>query len=369
MKASSRQGRAVVRALVLWADDSSPNLGVRALGRGTEALLRRVWPDVEVTFQNYGHRSPHLPFGLLRSLLRERVTGRLGMQKWFSSFDLAIDTRSGDSFADIYGLHRHAIMSAVAMCADQAGVPIVFGPQTVGPFETRRGRLLARLSLKRAKLVMARDERSALEAKRLGRAVDLLTTDVVFAIEVPRVSKSRDVVLNISGLLWNRNSHVDYRAYRRTVRRLYDQLMVRNREVTLLAHVLDSGNVDNDVPAIQDFAKSLPRDVEVVVPSGLDEVREIVASARVVFGSRMHACLNALSVGTPAIPLAYSRKFEPLLQDLGWVHTVDLRNDADPVESALRHLDDPELSNDVPALLRRAHSSLTRAEHSLREVL
>ena len=47
-----------------------------------------------------------------------------------------------------------------------------------------------------------------------------------------------------------------------------------------------------------------------------------------MIGSRMHACLNALSVGTPAIPLAYSRKFAPLLGDLGWAHVVDLRTQA-----------------------------------------
>src|SRR5699024_9500305 len=39
------------------------------------------------------------------------------------------------------------------------------------------------------------------------------------------------------------------------------------------------------------------------------------------------ACLNALSVGTPAIPLAYSRKFAPLLDSVGWTTGFDLRTD------------------------------------------
>ena len=56
----------------------------------------------------------------------------------------------------------------------------------------------------------------------------------------------------------------------------------------------------------------------------------------------MHACLNSLSVGTPAIPLAYSRKFAPLLADSGWTRCVDLRNSADPVGDVLAGTDQDE---------------------------
>ena len=181
-----------LQVLVLWADDSSPNLGVRALGRGTAALVRRVWPDAAITFVNYGHGSPHLPMGRLRSLVREQVTGRRGMQKWLSGFDLVIDTRSGDSFADIYGLKRHSIMTAVAACVRRAGIPLVLGPQTVGPFNSKRGRLLARGSLSSAKVLMVRDAESADASARLGRAVDVQSTDVVFAMEVEEVEPGRD---------------------------------------------------------------------------------------------------------------------------------------------------------------------------------
>lgn len=365
--ASIPRDSGALAALILWADDSSPNLGVRALGRGTEALLRRVWPDASVTFQNYGHHSPHMPFGRLRSLAREQATGKLGMQKWLAGFDLAIDTRSGDSFADIYGMQRHAIMTAVAACALRARVPLVLGPQTIGPFTTVRGRLLARGTLKATKLVMARDADSAAQAARLGRAVDVVTTDVVFAIDVPSVGKTRDVILNISGLLWNPNPHIDFRLYRHTVGRLHAELLARGRHITLLAHVLDSGHPDNDVPAIHEFSDSLPHGAQIVIPRGLDDVREVVASGTVVIGSRMHACLNALSVGTPAIPLAYSRKFDPLFRGLGWRHTVDLRDAAvDPVAAVLHALASKGLEAAVADVVARAHESLLLAERSLR---
>lgn len=316
-----------MRILILWADESSPNLGVRALGSGTAALVRRVWPEAEIVFQNYGHRARELPFGALRSLARERVTGALGMQRWLGGFDLVVDTRSGDSFTDAYGLHRLATMSAVAEFATQAGTPVVLGPQTVGPFRTARGRALARRSLGRAHLTMVRDEASAQQCRELGHPAQVHTTDVVFALPPVVASRARDVVFGVSGLLWNSNPHVDSARYREVITALYRRLVDSGRSVSLLAHVLDSPTSDNDVPAVREFAASVAGvgpAPELLVPTDLADVRAMVAPADLVIASRMHACLNALSVGTPAIPLAYSRKFEPLLHGLGWNHTVDL---------------------------------------------
>src|SRR5687768_4835643 len=126
-----RTGVERVRILVGWAGDASPNLGVRVLGRVSADLLHGVWPDAAIEFMDFGARPPALPWGRPRSLVRERLTGRAGMMDWLRGFDLYWDTRSGDSFADIYGLDRHAKMSLVHEFAVQAGVPSVLAPQTI----------------------------------------------------------------------------------------------------------------------------------------------------------------------------------------------------------------------------------------------
>ncbi|MGP9538180.1 polysaccharide pyruvyl transferase family protein [Brachybacterium sp. AOP43-C2-M15] len=315
------------RVLVLWAAESSPNLGVAALARGSRDLLRRLHPDVELVFANYGARPPQVPWGRPRSLLRERVVPRFGMQEFFAGFDLVWDTRSGDSFADIYGVGRHLTMSLVHEFATQAGASVVMAPQTIGPFGTRRGRALAHRSLHRSTTVLARDPDSARAADELGRPADLMTADLAFAIEPPAPERSFDVLLNVSGLLWNENPHVDAQSYQRIIRETIAVLRAEGREVTLLAHVLDSPDPDNDVPVVKELAAELGGELEVVVPTGLDDVRTTIAGADVLIGSRMHACLNALSVGVPAVPLAYSRKFAPLLQSVGWETGFDLRSD------------------------------------------
>src|SRR5699024_11351819 len=104
------------------------------------------------------------------------------------------------------------------------------------------------------RLVVARDPRSAAEAEALRRPADMTAADMVFAIEQPQAGPPRDVLVNVSGLLWNTNPHVDAAAYRRTLQETIALLRADGREVTLLAHVLDNPTPDNDVPAARELA-------------------------------------------------------------------------------------------------------------------
>ena len=346
----------MTRVLVAWVDPGTPNLGVRALGAGTEALVRRCAPDAEVVAHNYGRGDGPVNIGVPRTLLREAVLDSRGARTWLRGFDLVIDTRQGDSFADIYGSLRLRAQSSFAEFVHHCGVPLAMGPQTIGPFHTRRGRLLARRSLRVADLVMARDHRSAQTAADLGRPVDVVTTDVVFALPVPAAAEPRDVLVNVSGLLWNSDDHGSSEAYRRVVDDLISGLRASGRSVSLLAHVLDTDNPDSDTPTVRALAAE--HGLECVVPAGLDEARAVMAGAELVVGSRMHACLNSLSVGTPAIPLAYSRKFAPLLADVGWEHVVSLA-EADPAGRVL------DIASGATGLEREVAQVRTRADELL----
>lgn len=360
-------GEAEMRVAVLWASDSSANLGVRALARGSGDLLRRVWPDVEIEYVDFGHRPNELRFGRKRSMIRERVTNQHGMMRWFRGFDLVWDTRSGDSFADIYGLDRHMKMSLMYEFAQQAGTPTVLAPQTIGPFRTRSGRVLARRNMKRSAIVYARDSVSAAAASKLRRPADRLTSDLVFGIEQPGPSAPSDVLLNVSGLLWNPNRHVDHAAYQESTRRMIDALLDAGRSVTLLPHVLDSADPDNDVPVARALHTEYHGRVDVKTAESLDEVRSIIANANLVIGARMHACLNALSTGTPAIALAYSRKFKPLLDGLDWPYMIPLNDRTDPVHRLLDMTRESDLAVRAAHARERGMASIRRIEQDLRE--
>jgi polysaccharide pyruvyl transferase WcaK-like protein len=313
-----------------------------------------------VEFADFTSRPPQVPWGRVRSLVKEHVLGRLGMRAWLEGFDLVWDTRSGDSFSDIYGSHRHSVMSTVHELAVRAGRPVVMAPQTIGPFTSVRGRLLGRRTLTRSALVFARDPVSAAHAAALGRPVDATTSDLVFAIPSPGITVRRDIVLNVSGLLWRDNPHVDAAQYRDTVRAVVAALLARSHAVTVLPHVLDSHDRDNDAPAIEALVREFGSDLEVAVPRDLDDARAVIGGCRALIGARMHACLNALSTGVPAIAMAYSRKFGPLFDELGWRHSISLAAaDGDPVARILEALDDPSLEDEARSARERGRASLT----------
>lgn len=331
------------RILVLWADRESTNLGLRALAEGTESIVQRRWPNAELTFHTQD--SDDTPLSK-RSVLRDIFRSRGPIKRELSRYDAILDTGAGDSFTDIYGLRRLILMAYVQRVAAQLRVPTILMPQTIGPFDSRLGRMIATKSLRQTTSVFARDPVSLEYAKQLGRQSTSESTDLVFAL--PRTDHTgtiaRDVVINVSGLLWCENPHVDYDSYRRSVTALIDGLLQRDRRVSLLAHVLDSTVTDNDVPAVREVGRHFGDSVEILVPESLTSVRGMLATANVVIGARMHACLNSLSVGTPAIPWAYSRKFAPLMDSLGWNMHVDLRTTADPARDTLMLIDSTDFT-------------------------
>ena len=329
-----------VKVLVLWADPDSPNLGVRALAQGIRDLL----PDsASVTFAS--HRKP-LDSG---SLSLKRL-GIAAVWPWgqvkseLAQYDLIIDVGEGDSFASIYGAKRFAKMLAGKLAAANARRPPILAPQTLGPWESAWSRSAGRLAMKKAKAVWARDSDSLARARAAGFEGVMLGSDLVFAIrDQPERTPSNGLVLNVSGLLWEENRHVDSRVYQATVRTIIEKQIERGSPVSLLPHVLAGGERDDDTEISEMLGSEYP-DLKVHRPTTLGAARSIVAGATVLVGSRMHACLNALSLGVPTVPLAYSDKFDSLFRDLGYNDVLDLRSNDFRVEAVLDLVGDNQLA-------------------------
>jgi colanic acid/amylovoran biosynthesis protein len=358
-----------LRVLVLWADSRSGNFGVRVLAQGMAELARRAWgEDTHVDYQDYGIGDSDVALGT-KGILRD-VGRRSGpIKSKFRSYDVLLDSGAGDSFSDIYGLKRLSFMVNAHRVASNVRVPVIMGPQTIGPFNTALGKRAAKYSLSKMAAVLVRDNESARYSTGLGYSPDLLATDVVFALPEVDEPKSRDVILNVSGLLWFSDKHGSSAAYQNAVRSFVKSMSARGRRVTLLAHVVNPVSVVDDAAAIYELARMENLDNEIVVPSSVEEIRSCVASAELVIGARMHACLNALSTGTPAIPWAYSRKFAPLLEDIGWNVGVDLRSDPAPAASTLAIIDtiDPqEMRRQVDVVRSGTSARLDDAARSLR---
>ena len=311
------------RVLAMWVDPESPNFGVRALAQGLIDSAPKNWEIVFVS-----HRLPLKagPLNLKRLALAAIVPWHPARRE-LAEYDLIIDVGEGDSFASIYGAKRFGKMVASKIVASKCRSRFVLAPQTLGPWEGPVWKWLARHALAGTSDVWARDSGSLRRATALRVSNLDLASDLAFAVQDHHESPAQvgGVVLNVSGLLWNPNTHVDHMSYRSLVKGLLSAFRELGEPVTLLAHVIAEGQADDDVFIARQLGEEFP-EVTVVVPENLSTLREVIARSRLLIGSRMHACLNALSLGVPAIPLAYSDKFQPLFDDLGYLHTIDLRS-------------------------------------------
>lgn len=361
-------GKTSNQALILWADRSSPNLGVRVLAEGAAALLSAALDaHVEFTFQDFAGSETGVSLqkaGILRDLGRRN--GQI--KSLLREHSLIWDTGAGDSFTDIYGIGRLLRMVRVQRLAQRLGIPIFMGPQTIGPFSHQFSRWLATRSLAGMAAIFSRDPYSYAYLGQLAPASQAFNaTDVVFALPPATETVRRDVLINVSGLLWSKNAHIDAAYYRFCVRQLIQHLIHGGREVSLLVHVLDNPTADNDVPACRELAQEFG--IELLIPDDLHSARSIIVGSNLLIGSRMHACLNALSLGVPAIAWAYSRKFEPLFRSLGWEAVFDLRDRSTDIVSKTAAVAAAPDTVALTRLIQQADARISNARHSLESVL
>ena len=267
--------------------------------------------------------------------------------------DLVGDVRGGDSFSDIYGMKRFLIGFFEALTVLLVKGSIVQFPQTFGPYKSHVSRFLARYLLKHSSVIIARDKQSCKIAQELvgqGRQV-WLSPDVAFSLEAVKPEKlevspgvegplpSKVIGLNVNGLMFNggytrKNMFglkLDYKSF---LPALIQALLAEHPgELWLVPHTYaPPENVESDPEACRQVREALPEDLKArvrIVTGDYDcrEIKGVIGVFEFFIGSRMHACIAALSQGIPCVGVAYSRKFEGVFQSVGmsqWV--VDARN-------------------------------------------
>jgi colanic acid/amylovoran biosynthesis protein len=232
--------------------------------------------------------------------------------------DRAFNINEGDSFSDIYGckrIVRHFVDSFLVLLA---GRELTFLPQTIGPFKTVLGRMLARYILKRVKETYIRDAQGARLPDRMGikyrKSVDMSV--YMEARTVDYRMGANTVGLNVSGLLFyqgygriaNRFS-----CYVTLINRILDALKEKGFSVLLIPHTYDVAAPDreDDLAAIKEIAEGRKDGRLRYIEKDYDaqELKFIISRLDFFIGSRMHSCIAALSNSVPAVGLGYSVKF------------------------------------------------------------
>jgi polysaccharide pyruvyl transferase WcaK-like protein len=336
-----------------------------------------------------------LPFGPIRNLLK-KSNARL---RCLAEADFVGDIRGGDSFSDIYGVNnflRGTIPSLMAILLQKR---LVLLPQTYGPYRSVISRRVAGFVIRRSACALARDKTGVEEVRQLLNPAASAGTriqfcpDVAFsldpvepaqpAIDPPLQEKpDRPVVgLNLSGLLFNggftRNNMFGLKFnYRELVHALARRLLsATDARLLFVPHTFTQpGHVEHDLDACVEVCRALapefPQRLHLLTRE-YDPMRLkwIIGRSDFFIGSRMHACIAALSQGIPTVGIAYSKKFLGVFDSVGAGQlVVDARatESADALELICRHFQQREILR--PRLAAAAKDARARLERTFAEL-
>lgn len=293
--------------------------------------------------------------------------GGLRRSDAFEGLDYLIDLCGGDGYTDNYGMIRLLAESVPVLGARQQGCRVIFSPQTIGPFNSIAGKMVAKWILGKLDALFVRDTASMYCCNDLGLRENVCqVVDIAFSLPYERIrfqSKKKMVGVNVSGLLYSggydRNNYFnlsfDYSSF---IEKLIDKLAENgDYEVVLVPHVINEEDaIDDDWKICNTIAS---RHVNVSCApkfSSPIEAKSYIAGLDFFTGARMHATIAAFSSGVPVVPVAYSRKFNGLYDMLHYQYYIDARGGITE-EEAISKIEYGILN---PKVLKDAQSSAKR---------
>lgn len=335
------------KILLVGASLNSGNRGVNALTRSQIMLiLDKIGLDVEITILSYSINNVinnEIDYNGNKVIVKEvlckkndMIKAYLGVDNHIKNYiknsDAILDISEGDSFSDIYGMKRFIQHSLIKLTAIKEKKKLIIMPQTLGPFKSKVAQNIAKYILNKATKVFVRDEISknvAINDLNVKREI-IFKPDMAFymkpdtKINVDKfIDKNKTTIgINVSSLLYNGgynkgnmfNLKTDYK---KLINNLIITLSkIENSEIILIPHVmLEEVEVEDDFRVCKKIAEEfkLKNNLEIKTLDKYyreDELKAIISKCDYFIGSRMHACIGAISTKVPTTPIAYSRKFK-----------------------------------------------------------
>lgn len=345
--------------------EHNPNASISLLDYGKEQIQydfpyqgRNIpIPLINLRFSKKFYLKNNIAFLLLLSLMiklipirsiRHRLIAKNVYLGRIQDADIVASIAGGDSFSDIYGVERFFYVSLPQLLALLMGKKLVLLPQTLGPFNGTIARFIAKYIMRHAQIVYSRDYGGLEEMRdfwgsKYNPAKLRFCYDVGFVVDpakpekegfnaIPLGQKADGSILvgfNISGLLYKGGYTQDnmFRLkidYRELIYEVLD-FFIRQKKaiVTLVPHVFGSPtDLENDSTACEKIYNELKDRYEdkiqfVKGTYNQNEIKYIIGQYDFFVGSRMHACIAALSQNIPAVAIAYSKKFYGVMETIG----------------------------------------------------
>jgi colanic acid/amylovoran biosynthesis protein len=264
-----------------------------------------------------------------------------------------------------------------ARLAQRLGKPVIFAPQSYGPFGNARQERWARDTLNKTDFIMVREQTSMDILGELGVRQELLhkTVDSGFAFNVP----ARPAILKRYGVgtdekvvgMTARNwlAPDAQAAYEQALAKTIDYIRAKHgMRVLLIPQVTSAFQADDDRIVEKRIAGYCnPASQPIVVDEAIDHttLKALYSELDYLIGTRFHSVIFGLTSRVPAIAIEYEHKTGGIMHDLGldgWVLKI-----ADVTADGLNALIDKliasrdaylsHLDTEMPAYVKRANEA------------
>lgn len=278
--------------------------------------------------------------------LREKIISSNSRLRDLCDCDFIGAINGGDSFSDIYGLGLFVGGVLPMVIIILLGKRLTLLPQTYGPCHSRIAKAVSRWIILRSAHVLSRDHDSIpLIDELLGGSKKKVKAgfcpDVAFTLPYAFPSKftiapPADVFggqtlvgINVSGLLYHNSEagadrfglRFDYKTF---ILSIMEKLMAeKSTRIILIPHTYgEEGSAGGDSHAsrqLYEMLKDKYRNRLFLVTGNYREfeAKGIIGRCDFFIGSRMHACIAAISQGIPTAAVAYSKKFHGVFEGVG----------------------------------------------------
>jgi len=322
------------------------NYGCEAIVRGTEIILRDIWPDVHIKYASLrpeddknrlkGCDIEVVPrkfhsFGSIQRLngLMAYQTG-LYSEKifqedlgWIKDCD-AIFSIGGDLYTlppkyDPKKRYYNPLIHFGEFVKSHGKKLVVWGA-SIGPFEGYPNAKKAFVNhLSHVDLITSREPVTTRYLKDLGIKNVIEFADPAFSVPkqdyIKKASNKLHIGINLSPLSTIYSFKSDRNAAIKSQADLITELIEHfDAQITLIPHVVcDFDTNDDDMRYLKliksQIAKNVIERVDLVEGDvGFVKTKEILSTCDVVIAARMHCAVNAVSIGVPTLFLAYSKK-------------------------------------------------------------
>ncbi len=332
------------KKIVVCGHYGSTNIGDEAIGLSLIQRLKNEYPDGEITFLSYDPENTNkylkinsrylLPLGfksIFRGIFKGELFKTLNAIKKCDKFILG----GGGLFTDekifavfLWGLH--------VFCAYKYKKPVCMISQSIGPLNTKVGKLIVKKAFTKADKITVRDSESKKILNNLGVQNKIkVESDLVFDLKIKHDYDDENLnkIIAQKGLKgyfivnlrpWQKNSKILYKKINQMISwivKKYKLLPVfvpfqslHQNDHEIMSKIIEQNNPDYPF-LIQKFDQNVFR------------VLSVIKHAKFTIGMRLHSLIFSMIQNVPVIALSYSPKIHNLFKDRGYSYfIVDIEN-------------------------------------------